>query len=100
MGTEGSSNGINNKEILQTEYNNTTYDKEYNFSDINYKFDIKKINKNPKNNQRQLFFGKQNKVINKPKSLTNIFLLEEKKKIKKKILSQKKNQKKRKKKSY
>ena len=84
MGTEGSSNGINNKEILQTEYNNTTYDKEYNFSDINYKFDIKKINKNPKNNQRQLFFGKQNKVINKPKSLTNIFLLEEKKKIKKK----------------
>ena len=49
MGTEPSSNEIKSKEILQTEINNTTYDKEYNFIDINNNYDIKLINKNSKN---------------------------------------------------
>ena len=77
MGTEGSQNGIKSKEILQTEYNSTPYDKGYN---INFKYDIKALNKNSKNNQKKVFFNKKKKAINKPKSLTNIFLMEEKKK--------------------
>ena len=72
MGTEPSSNEIKSKEILQTEINNTTYDKEYNFIDINSKYDIKVINKNSKNDQKKLLFEKKNKG---PKSLTNIFLM-------------------------
>ena len=77
MGTEGAQNGIKSKEILQTEYNSTPYDKGYN---INFKYDIKALNKNSKNNPKKVFFNKKKKVINKPKSLTNIFLMEEKKK--------------------
>jgi len=77
MGTEGTQNGIKSKEILQTEYNSTPYDKSYN---INFKYDIKALNKNSKNNQKKVFFNKKKKIINKPKSLTNIFLMEEKKK--------------------
>ena len=77
MGTEGSQNGIQNKEILQTEYNNSTYDKDFN---MNIKYDIKALNKNSKNNQKKIFFGKKKKIINKPKSLTSIFLMEEMKK--------------------
>ena len=77
MGTEGTQNGIKSKEILQTEYNSTPYDKSYN---INFKYDIKALNKNSKNNQKKVFFNKKKKLINKPKSLTNIFLMEEKKK--------------------
>ena len=78
MGTEGNQNGIKSKEILQTEYNSTPYDKDFN---INFKYDIKALNKNAKNNQKKVFFNKKKKTINKPKSLTNIFLMEEKKKI-------------------
>ena len=80
MGTEGSQNGIINKEILQTEYNNTTYDKDFS---LNFKYDIKESNKNSKNNQKNLFFRKKKKVINKPKSLTSLFLMEEMKKMNK-----------------
>ena len=97
MGTEpssSSSNEIKNKEILKTEYNNTTYDKEFNDIDINNKYNIKVINKNSKNNQKKLFEKKKKG----PKSLTNIFLMNsayyknniEKKKINKNNIHNKK----------
>ena len=74
MGTEPTSNGLKDKEILQTEYSNTTYDKEFNIN-INDKYNLKAINnKNSNNHKKKLFFGKKSKIINNPKSLTNVFL--------------------------
>ena len=70
MGTESSLNGKQNEEILQTEYVNTTYDKEYNI-DINNNYDIKIMNKNSKN--KNLNFGKRNQIVDNKKNITDIF---------------------------
>ena len=73
MGTESSSNGKQNEEILQTEYINTTYDKESNI-DINNNYDIKIMNKNSNSKNKKLFFGKRNKIVDDKKNITDIFL--------------------------
>ena len=76
MGTEGSLKEImQNKEIIQTEYNNII---PYNAYNMDY-FNTNK-NKKGKNYQKKLYFKSKNNIINKPKSLTNIFLFNEKKK--------------------
>ena len=59
MGTESSLNGRQNEEILQTEYANTTYDKELGI-DINNKYDIKIISRNSKN--KKLSFKNNNDI--------------------------------------
>ena len=69
MGTEQGLDGNQSKEILQTEYANTPYDKEF-YIDINNKYDIKIMNKNSKNKKN--IFGKKNKLINNPKNIENI----------------------------
>ena len=70
MGTESSLNGRQNEEILQTEYANTTYDKELGI-DINNKYDIKIISRNSKN--KKLSFKNNNEIMDKQKNMTNIF---------------------------
>ena len=70
MGTESSLNGRQNGEILQTEYANTTYDKELGI-DINNKYDIKIISRNSKN--KKLSFKNNNEIMDKQKNMTNIF---------------------------
>ena len=70
MGTEQGLDGNQSKEILQTEYVNTTYDKEYNI-DINNNYDIKIMNKNSKN--KNLNFGKRNQIVDNKKNITDIF---------------------------
>ena len=70
MGTESSLNGRQNEEILQTEYANTTYDKELGL-DINNKYDIKIISRNSKN--KKLSFKNNNEIMENQKNMTNIF---------------------------
>jgi hypothetical protein len=63
MGTEPTSNGLKDKEILQTEYSNTTYDKEFNIN-INDKYNLKAINnKNSNNHKKNYFLEKRVKLL-------------------------------------
>ena len=78
MGTEITQDEIKNKEILQTEYHNTTYETEFT-NNNNIKYNLKAVNKNSKNNKKNMFYGRKKKILNKPKSIASLFLLNQKK---------------------
>ena len=78
MGTEITQDEIKNKEILQTEYHNTTYGTEFN-NNNNIKYNLKAVNKNSKNNKKNMLYGRKKKILNKPKSIASLFLLNQKK---------------------
>ena len=78
MGTEMTQNEIQNKEILETEYHNSTYGNEFN-NNKNIKFNLKAVNKNSKENQKKMIYGRKKKILNKPKSIASLFLLNQKK---------------------
>ena len=78
MGTEMTQNDIQNKEILETEYHNSTYGNEFN-NNKNIKFNLKAVNKNSKDNQKKMIYGRKKKILNKPKSIASLFLLNQKK---------------------
>ena len=78
MGTEITQDEIKNKEILQTEYHNTTYGTEFT-NNNNIKYNLKAVNKNSKNNKKNMLYGRKKKILNKPKSIASLFLLNQKK---------------------
>ena len=78
MGTEVTQDEIKNKEILQTEYHNTTYGTEFT-NNNNIKYNLKAVNKNSKNNKKNMLYGRKKKILNKPKSIASLFLLNQKK---------------------
>ena len=78
MGIEITQDEIKNKEILQTEYHNTTYGTEFT-NNNNIKYNLKAVNKNSKNNKKNMLYGRKKKILNKPKSIASLFLLNQKK---------------------
>ena len=62
MGTEMTQNEIQNKEILETEYHNSTYGNEFN-NNKNIKYNLKAVNKNSKINRKNNNLWKKEKNI-------------------------------------